>query len=84
MSVSRFHHHFKAVTAMSPLHFQKRLRLQEARCLMLDDGLKAASAALRVGYHNAAHYNREDKSLFGLPPIKDAKRLRATTGLATD
>jgi AraC-like DNA-binding protein len=68
-SVSGFHHHFKAVTAMGPLQFQKRLRLQEARRLMLGDGLDAASAASRVGYHNAAHFNREYKSLYGLPPF---------------
>jgi AraC-like DNA-binding protein len=79
MSVSGFHHHFKAVTAMSPLQFQKRLRLQEARRLMLGDGLDAASAASRVGYHNAAHFNREYKSLFGLPPMRDMERIRGTT-----
>jgi AraC-like DNA-binding protein len=79
MSVSGFHHHFKAVTAMSPLQFQKRLRLQEARRLMLGDGLDATSAAARVGYHNAAHFNREYKSLFGLPPMRDMERLRGTT-----
>jgi AraC-like DNA-binding protein len=84
MSVSGFHHHFKAVTAMSPLQFQKRLRLQEARRLMLSDGFDAASAASRVGYHNAAHFNREYKSLFGLPPMRDVERLRSTTGLAAD
>ena len=76
MSVSGFHHHFKAVTAMSPLQFQKRLRLQEARRLMLSDGLDAASAASRVGYHNAAHFSREYKSIFGLPPMRDVERLR--------
>ena len=84
MSVSGFHHHFKAVTAMSPLQFQKRLRLQEARRLMLGDGLDAASAASRVGYHNAAHFNREYKSLYGLPPMRDVERLRATTRLVAD
>jgi AraC-like DNA-binding protein len=84
MSVSGFHHHFKAVTAMSPLQFQKRLRLQEARRLMLGDGLDAASAASRVGYHNAAHFNREYKSLFGLPPIRDIDRLRRTISTAAD
>lgn len=84
MSISGFHHHFKAVTAMSPLQFQKRLRLQEARRLMLGDGLDAASAASRVGYHNAAHFNREYKSLYGLPPMRDVERLRATTGIAAD
>ncbi len=78
MSVSGFHHHFKAVTAMSPLQFQKRLRLQEARRLMLGEGLDAASAAYRVGYHDAAYFNREYKSLFGLPPMRDMGRLRET------
>lgn len=79
LSVSWFHHHFKAITGMSPLQFQKRLRLQEARRLMLGDGLDAASAAYRVGYHNAAHFNREYKGLFGLPPMRDIERLRGTT-----
>jgi AraC-like DNA-binding protein len=76
MSVSGFHHHFKAVTAMSPLQFQKRLRLQEARRLMLGEGLDATSVAYRVGYHDASHFNREYKSLFGLPPMRDMERLR--------
>src|SRR5438034_3041051 len=76
MSVSGFHHHFKAVTAMSPLQFQKRLRLQEARRLMLVEDLDAASAAYRVGYHDASHFNREYKSLFGVPPMRDVQRLR--------
>ena len=79
MSVSGFHHHFKAVTAMSPLQFQKRLRLQEARRLLLGEGLDATSAAYRVGYHDASHFNREYKSLFGLPPMRDMERLRGTT-----
>jgi AraC-like DNA-binding protein len=79
MSVSGFHHHFKAVTAMSPLQFQKRLRLQEARRLMLGEGLDATSAAYRVGYRDASHFNREYKSLFGLPPMRDVERLRETT-----
>ena len=77
MSVSGFHHHFKAVTAMSPLQFQKQLRLQEARRLMLGEDLEAANAASRVGYHDASHVNREYKSLFGVPPIRDIQRLRA-------
>ncbi len=76
MSVSGFHHHFKSVTALSPLQFQKRLRLQEARRLMLGEGLDAASAAYRVGYHDASYFNREYKSLFGLPPMRDLERLR--------
>ncbi len=76
MSVSGFHHHFKAVTAMSPLQFQKRLRLEEARRLMLGEDLDAASAAYRVGYRDASHFNREYKSLFGVPPMRDVQRLR--------
>jgi AraC-like DNA-binding protein len=76
MSVSSFHHHFKAVTAMSPLQFQKRLRLQEARRLMLGEALDAASAGYRVGYDDAAHFNREYKRLFGAPPMRDVQRLR--------
>lgn len=88
MSVSGFHHHFKAVTAMSPLQFQKRLRLQEARRLMLGEGLDATSVAYRVGYHNDSHFSREYKSLFGLPPMRDMERLRGdareTISLATD
>jgi len=76
MSVSGFHHHFKAVTAMSPLQFQKQLRLQEARRLMLSEDLDAASAAYRVGYNDASHFNREYKSVFGVPPMRDVQRLR--------
>jgi AraC-like DNA-binding protein len=76
MSISGLHHHFKAVTAMSPLQFQKRLRLQEARRLMLGEDLDAASAAYRVGYQDASHFNREYKSLFGVPPMHDVQRLR--------
>jgi len=78
MSVSGFHHHFKSVTAMSPLQFQKQLRLQEARRLMLGENLDASSAAYRVGYDDASHFNREYKRLFGAPPIRDVERLRAT------
>lgn len=76
MSLSGFHHHFKAVTAMSPLQFQKQMRLQEARRLMLGEQLDAASAGYRVGYDNAAHFSREYKSLFGLPPLRDVEQLR--------
>ncbi len=76
MSVSAFHHRFKAVTAMSPLQFQKRLRLQEARRLMLGEHLAAASAGYRVGYDDASQFNREYKRLFGLPPLRDVERLR--------
>ncbi len=76
MSVSGFHHHFRTVTALSPLQFQKQLRLQEARRLMLGDDLDAASAGYRVGYDNASHFTREYKRLFGAPPMHDVKRLR--------
>lgn len=76
MSISGLYHQFKAVTAMSPLQFQKQLRLQEARRLMLGEHLDAASAGSRVGYDDAAHFNREYKSLFGLPPMRDVERLR--------
>ncbi len=76
MSVSSFHHHFKAVTAMSPLQFQKQIRLQEARRLMLGDDLDAASAGYRVGYGDASHFTRDYKRLFGEPPVRDVERLR--------
>ncbi len=76
MSVSGFHHQFKAVTAMSPLQFQKQLRLQEARRLMLGENLDAASAGYRVGYEDASQFSREYKRLFGQPPMRDVERLR--------
>jgi AraC-like DNA-binding protein len=71
MSVSGFHHHFRAVTAMSPLQFQKRVRLQEARRLMLGEGLDASSAGHRVGYGDVSQFTREYKRLFGAPPARD-------------
>ena len=80
MSVSGFHHHFKAVTAISPLQFQKQMRLQEARRLMLAQGLDAASAGYQVGYNEASHFNREYKKLFGVSPIRDVERLRDADG----
>jgi AraC-like DNA-binding protein len=76
MSVSGFHHHFRAVTAMSPLQFQKRMRLQEARHLMLAEDLDAASAGYRVGYSDTSQFTREYKRLFGEPPMRDVERLR--------
>jgi AraC-like DNA-binding protein len=81
MSVSGFHHHFKAVTAMSPLQFQKRMRLQEARRLMLGEDLDAGSAGRRVGYSDASQFTREYKRLFGAPPMRDAERLREAAPL---
>lgn len=76
MSVSGFHHHFKSVTAMSPLQFQKQLRLQEARRLMLGQNLDATTAAYQVGYDDPSHFNREYKRQFGAPPMRDVERLR--------
>ena len=76
MSASGFHHHFKALTALSPLQFQKQLRLQEARRLMLGEGLDAASAGYRVGYGDASHFTREYKRLFGAPPMRDVEQMR--------
>jgi AraC-like DNA-binding protein len=76
MSASGFHHHFRAVTAMSPLQFQKRVRLQEARRLMLGEGLDASSAGHRVGYGDVSQFTREYKRLFGAPPARDVERLR--------
>ncbi|MEH2277204.1 MAG: AraC family transcriptional regulator [Nostoc sp.] len=76
MSASSFHHHFKAVTSMSPLQFQKQIRLQEARRLMLGEDLDAFTAGNRVGYEDASHFSREYKRLFGEPPLRDVDRLR--------
>ena len=83
MSVSGLYHQFKAVTAMSPLQYQKRLRLQEARRLMLGEHLDAASAGARVGYDDAAYFSREYKSFFGLPPMRDVDRLREAASTST-
>src|SRR5215213_9223111 len=77
MSLSGFHQHFKSVTAMSPLQFQKQIRLQEARRLMLGEDLDAASAGFRVGYEDPAYFSREYKKLFGAPPQRDIMRLRS-------
>ncbi len=76
MSVSGFHHHFKSVTAMSPLQFQKQIRLQEARRLMLGEELDAASAGFRVGYEDPSYFSRDYKKQFGAPPQRDVTRLR--------
>ncbi len=76
MSVSGFHHHFKSVTAMSPLQFQKQIRLQEARRLMLGEALDVASASSRVGYEDPSYFSREYKKLFGAPPQRDIAMLR--------
>ena len=77
MGVSTLHHHFRALTSMSPLQYQKQLRLQAARQRMLMDGLDAASAAFEVGYESASQFNREYSRLFGQPPIRDVRALRS-------
>lgn len=76
MSESGLHHHFKTVTALSPLQYQKHLRLQEARRLMLSEALDAASAGYQVGYGSASQFSREYSRLFGAPPQRDIARLR--------
>jgi AraC-like DNA-binding protein len=76
MSPSAFHLHFKGVTALSPLQYQKRLRLQEARRLMLGEGLDAAEAAFRVGYESPSQFGREYRREFGAPPRQDVAALK--------
>jgi AraC-like DNA-binding protein len=76
MSTSTFHHHFKAITAVSPLQYQKQLRLQEARRLMLSGAIDAASAGHRVGYESASQFSRDYGRLFGAPPRRDLALLR--------
>ena len=76
MSVSTFHHHFRALTAMSPLQYQKWLRLNEARRLMLAERLDASTAAFRVGYESASQFSREYSRQFGAPPMRDIAGLR--------
>lgn len=77
MGVSTLHHHFRALTAMSPLQYQKQLRLHAARERMLIDGLDAASAAFEVGYESASQFNREYSRFFGQPPMRDIRTLRS-------
>lgn len=79
MSSSTFHHHFRSMTALSPLQFQKQLRLQEARRLMLAERLDAASAAFQVGYESPSQFSREYNRLFGAPPLRDITSLRQMT-----
>lgn len=82
MGVSTLHHHFRAVTAMSPLQFQKHLRLHHARELMLSGSLDAASAALRVGYESPTQFSREYRRMFGHPPLRDVKAILNSDGVS--
>jgi AraC-like DNA-binding protein len=77
MAVSTLHHNFRAVAAMSPLQYQKQIRLQAARARMLADDVDAATVAFEVGYESVSQFNREYSRLFGQPPIRDARNLRA-------
>ena len=81
MGVSTLHHHFRALTAMSPLQYQKQLRLHAARERMLIGGLDAASAAFEVGYESASQFNREYSRFFGQPPMRDIRTLRSPDSL---
>jgi AraC-like DNA-binding protein len=76
MSSSTFHHHFRSMTALSPLQFQKQLRLQEARRLMLAERMDAATAAFQVGYESPSQFSREYNRLFGASPLRDITKLR--------
>lgn len=76
MSRSTFHHHFRTMTAISPLQFQKQLRLQEARRLMLSEHIDATTAAFQVGYESPSQFSREYNRLFGAPPFRDITTLR--------
>jgi AraC-like DNA-binding protein len=79
MSSSTFHHHFRSMTALSPLQFQKQLRLQEARRLMLAEHMDAANAAFQVGYESPSQFSREYNRVFGAPPLRDITNLRQLT-----
>ncbi len=79
MSVSAFHRHFKAVTTLSPLQYQKRVRLLQARTLMVASGRSVTSAAFEVGYESATQFSRDYARVFGLPPARDSARILGET-----
>lgn len=78
MSSSSLYNYFKEVTGMSPIQYQKQIRLQEARRLLLTETIEAAEAAFQVGYESPSHFSREYTRKFGLPPVRDIRRLRNT------
>lgn len=78
MSVPSFHRNFKEITGMSPIQFQKQLRLQEARRLLLSGSENAADAAFQVGYESPTQFSREYSRMFGVPPKEDMKRFKVT------
>jgi AraC-like DNA-binding protein len=80
MSSSSFHNHFRSMTSLSPLQYQKHLRLQEARRLMLAEDLDATRAAFQVGYESSSQFSREYSRLFGAPPLRDISKLRQVAG----
>jgi AraC-like DNA-binding protein len=82
MSVSSFHRHFRAVTSMSPLQYQKRIRLQEARARLLVESADVAAVGFEVGYDSPSQFSREYSRLFGAPPGRDVARLRGVPTLA--
>jgi AraC-like DNA-binding protein len=82
MGVSTLHHQFRALTSMSPLQYQKQLRLQSARQQMLMQGMDATSAAFEVGYESVSQFNREYSRMFGQPPMRDIKAMRVTNSAA--
>ncbi|MCO5366845.1 AraC family transcriptional regulator [Pseudomonas alliivorans] len=84
MSRSTFHAHFKAVTSMSPLEFRSQLRLQEARRLMVAEAVDAAGAGYQVGYESPSQFSRDYVRLFGLPPARDASRLRSAVEMSAE
>ena len=84
MSTPTFHHHFRQLTAMSPLQYQKWLRLSEAKRLMLNEHLDASTASFRVGYESPSQFSREYSRLFGAPPRRDIEKLRAGMRAGSD
>lgn len=82
MSLSSFHSHFKAATTLSPLQYRRRVRLQEARRMMVVEGMDAATAGFRVGYESPSQFSRDYSRLYGAPPLRDATRLRSSPDYA--